>query len=85
MEYGSEINLCMFKYVKKMIQISLPKTLVASTSCRQHELNRDKRVGCSVPFSTGHVVVAELFEGVPTTAPERRFLPLIHLRLLSDP
>lgn len=33
----------------------------------------------------GHVVVAELSVGVPTTVPLSRFLSLIRLRLLSDP
>lgn len=33
----------------------------------------------------GHVVVAVLFMGVPTTVSLSRFLPLIRLRLLSDP
>lgn len=33
----------------------------------------------------GHVVVAELFVGVPTAVSFSRFLSLIRVRLLSDP
>lgn len=69
-----------------MAKISLPGLLLGLMAGNTSQ-TQDKRVGCSVPFARSQSLATLLLQnsvGVPTTPSLSRFLPLIHLRLLSD-